>query len=105
MLHMAKARPASVDSGAIRSVIDLRDISLSDIIGWNTSLRHVPGDVFCVGHGGFDQLFNEVNGIFGRFSNESSFLGGGRLGILNIPEPSSYLLALMVGFVGLSRRR
>ena len=102
MLHMAKARPASVDSGAIRSVIDLRDISLSDIIGWNTSLRHVPGDVFRVG---FDQLFNEVNGIFGRFSNESSFLGGGRLGILNIPEPSSYLLALMVGFVGLSRRR
>lgn len=104
-----------MDNSAVEAVVDLTRISLSDIIAMNTSIPHVPRDVFVVdrfggNHGGFQTVFDGIHGIFDHlndfFDNFPGGHGGGHFGmhIFNVPEPSTFALALL-GALALSRRR
>ena len=92
-----------MDNDAIASVIDLHDVSLSDIISWNTSLSYVPNDVFRVRHfGGFDDYFGRFKRHFDRHRGYFDRFGFERFGfsfpsssaISSIPEPSSSILVI-----------
>ena len=100
-----------MDNSAIEEIIDLKRISLSEIISQNTSIPHVPRNVFRVGRGGIHSVLDGVNdvidhldGFFGNIPWGSSQGGSGQPFIFNVPEPSTCVLA-MFGAACLLRRR
>jgi len=101
-----------INNPAIEGVIDLTSISLSEIISQNTSIPNVPRDVFVVGRGGIQSVFDGVHHVFdhmddffGNFPWESPAGGNGGLHNFQVPEPSTCLLAMLGGAACLLRRR
>ena len=86
--------PELMDNSAIDAVIDLESVRLSDIIAWNTDAWHVPGDVFRTGRG------SSWGPSWGP--DWDSPWGGSGFG--NVPEPTSWVLAITIGTVGLAFR-
>lgn len=88
-----------MNNSSIDAVIDLKDVTLSDIINWNTSLDHVPGNVFRVNRFGFDNVFDGIGDVLDNFDDffNSVFGGGGSpppgMTLFSVPEPSTALLA------------
>ncbi len=103
--------PELMNNPAIEGVIDLTSISLSEIISQNTSIPNVPRDVFVVGRGGVQSVFDGVNSVFdhlddffGNFPWDSPAGDNGGLHTFQVPEPSTFALAFL-GALALSRRR
>ncbi len=89
---------------AIDAVIDLDDISLSDIIAWNTPLHYVPDNVFFAHRSPFNNFFDGFHdtahniGDFWddfrtRFDSHGNPQGG--IHVAFVPEPSSGLMMLL----------
>ena len=101
-----------MNNPSVSAVIDLDDLSLADIISWNTSLEEVPDDVFRLRRRGVGRFFDGFEDFFDRFgrfqdrfgSFAYSSSGGG--GIFSVPEPGTGLLAsLGLGLLAYGRRR
>ena len=100
-----------MDNPAVEAVIDLTRISLSEIIAENTSIPHVPRNVFTVRRGGIPSVLDgihdvldDLHDLFGGFPWGGPGGGNGGPLIFSVPEPSTFALALL-GALALSRRR
>ena len=111
-----------MENAAIESVIDLSSITLSEIIEANTGLDCVPDNVFRVGHGVLNSLFDHLNDLFGRIDGFLGHFGDIEIDgvrgwfetppqlpsgsdVLNVPEPAAFSLAMIVALGSLMRRR
>ena len=100
-----------MENESVQSVIDLSDVSLADIISWNTSLEEIPDNVFVVRRSPHDALAdgfaNMMDNIHDMLeSPDDPFGGNSQLPLIttNIPEPSTCWLALAGGLVLVRRR-
>ncbi len=101
-----------MNNSSVDSVIDIKDVTLSDIIGWNTSLDHVPNNVFRVGRFGFDSVFDGIGDVFGGigdlFGDFGEVWGNNPTptsNLLFVPEPTTVLLGTFAFAMLATRRR
>jgi hypothetical protein len=101
-----------LNNPAIEAVIDITGIRLSDIITLNTSIRNLPKNVFMIRSNPIQSIFAGIGNVFSNLEDVFDDIGWGNaqsgdggLNIFQVPEPSTGLLALLVGAMFLNRSR